>query len=262
MYEAGPRVARAWRELFARVFAGADFDAQIVEHRWPLPIDELWSREDLGAAFMCGLPFVRSPIAMQAIAVPVPAPARYHGEPRYCSEFLVRAESGWTKLEDTFGSRFGWMTAASHSGYNAPRSHLALHVTGVRPALYSVIVGPLGTPARALDALREAEVDVTAIDSFYLDLLRRHEPSRLEGLLCVDTTAWSPMPLLVAAPSVPAADIQRLRRHLVSIHERPEYDDLRADVCLARFAAPRLDSYHTLEDMALAAAARGYETIR
>jgi len=262
MYEAGPRVGRAWRELFGRAFADAGFGAEIVEHRWPLPIDELWGREDLGAAFMCGWPFVRSPIAMQPIAAPVPAPARYRGEPVYCSEFLVREESGWTTLEDTFGSRFGWMSAASQSGYNAPRYHLAALATPERPALYSSVVGPLGTPARALAALRSAEVDATAVDGFYLDLLRRHEPARLEGLRCVATTEWSAIPLLVAAPAVPSADIERLRALLVALHERPEYEDLLADVCVARFTNPRLASYRALEDMARAAAARGYETIR
>ncbi len=125
MYNAGEGASRAWRALFSRVFADAGVDARIIEHRPPLAIEDLWAREDLGAAFMCGWPFVRSAIPMQPIAAPVPAPERYQGEARYCSEFLVRAESGWTTLEETFGHRFGWMTAGSHSGFNAPRGHLS-----------------------------------------------------------------------------------------------------------------------------------------
>ena len=260
MYEAGEGAARAWRALFARVFADAGMSVQIVEHRWPAPIEELWAREDLGAAFMCGWPFVRSAVAMQAIAAPVPAHARYHGLPRYRSEFLVRAESGWTALEQTFGHRFGWMTRGSHSGFNAPRSHLSAYASAQRPSLYTRVVGALGTPARSLRALREGEVDVVAVDGFYLDLLRRHERAVLEGLRRVAVTAWAPIPLLVAAPA--AADVEGLRRHLVAIGSMPGYRALLDDVCVARFVAPQLDSYRLLEDLAIAAAARGYETIR
>lgn len=262
MYEAGAGAARAWRALFARVFADAGMNLQIVEHRWPAPIEELWAREDLGVAFMCGWPFVRSTVAMQAIAAPVPAHARYEGLPRYCSEFLVRAESGWTALEQTFGHRFGWMTQASHSGFNAPRSHLSAYASPQCPSLYSQVVGPLGTPARALEALREGEVDVVAVDGFYLDLLRRHRRAVLEGLRHVAVTAWAPIPLLVAAPAVATADVERLRRHLVATGSMPGYRALLDDVCVARFVAPGLDSYRALEELAIAAAARGYDTIR
>ena len=262
MYNASPRVARAWKALFARAFADADVEMEIVEHAAPSPLDELWARTDLGAAFMCGWPFVRSSIDVQPIVAPVPAGARYKRLSRYCSEFLVRGDSGWTRLEDTFGHRFGWMTPGSHSGFNAPRSHLARLVSPEHPALYSQVVGPLGTPARSLDALRNAVVDVTAVDSFYLDLLRQHEPAMLEGLHCVATTRWTPMPLLVAAPGAPATDVERLRAHLASVHERPVYAALLADVCLARFVVPDVAAYGVLEDMARAAIKRGYETIR
>jgi hypothetical protein len=120
MYNAGPRAAAAWRTLFGRVFADLALDIRIIEHGWPDPIDALWQRPDLCGAFMCGWPFVRSARAIQPIAAPVPSPPRYAGLPRYCSEFLVRADSGWTSLAQTFGHRFGWMAADSQSGFNAP----------------------------------------------------------------------------------------------------------------------------------------------
>src|SRR2546423_8031757 len=124
MYGVG-RAAQAWRALFARVFADTGIDVEIIEHRWPEPIAELWARPDLCCDFMCGWPFVRCQAAMQAIAAPVPSPPRYEGLPRYCSEFLVREASGWNSLEETFGSRLGWMAADSQSGFNARRAHLA-----------------------------------------------------------------------------------------------------------------------------------------
>jgi ABC-type phosphate/phosphonate transport system substrate-binding protein len=261
MYNAVPRAAQAWRALFERVFSETGLDIRIIEHRWPDPIDALWRDPGLCCAFMCGWPFARSGGAMQAIAAPVPSPARYAGLPRYCSEFLVREASGWRSLEETFGHRFGWMAENSHSGFNAPRAHLAKFSTPQRRALYAEVRGPLGSPAKALEALRAGDVDVVALDSFFLDLCRYHEPARLSGLRCVATTPWTPIPLLVAAPGIDSDIVMRLRRHLVGIDTQPSYTPLLADVLLARFVAPEVTSYPVLESMARAAADAGYEAI-
>ena len=261
MYNAVPRATQAWRALFDRVFAETKIDIRIVDHGWPAPIDALWREPELCCAFMCGWPFVRSG-RMQAIAAPVPSPQRYEGLPRYCSEFVVRADSGFRSLEDTFGHRFGWMAADSQSGFNAPRAHLARFVSPHRSALYAEVCGPLGTPMKALEALRAGEVDVTALDSFFLDLCRYHEPAKLDGMRSVATTPWTPIPLLVAAPGVDGDAVTRLRSHLVSIDAQPSYADLLANVLLARFVEPDVQAYRELEWMAHFAADAGYETIQ
>jgi ABC-type phosphate/phosphonate transport system substrate-binding protein len=261
MYNAVPAAARAWRALFERVFADTGLDIAIVEHRSPEPIAQLWARPELCCAFMCGWPFARSG-AMQPIAAPIPSPPRYAGLPRYCSEFLVREASGWRSLEQTFGHRFGWMAADSQSGFNAPRAYLAHFATPARPHLYSRSIGPLGSPMKALEALGSSEVDVIALDGFFLDLCRHHEPARLEGLRCVATTPWTPIPLLVAATGIDEAVVSRLRAHLLRIHERPSYTPLLEDVLLRGFAAPDLAAYGQLEAMARFAESRGYTEIR
>jgi len=192
----------------------------------------------------------------------VPAPARYEGLPRYCSEFLVRASSACMRLEDTFGQRFGRMAANSQSGLNAPRAHLAQYVSAERPNLYSTIAGPLGAPAQALEALHDGRVDVVALDSFYLDLLRHHDPGRIAGVRCVATTAWMPIPLLVAAPGVPAETVEALRARLLGLHEDPAYAARLADVRIAQFVAPDIGAYAALEAMSQYAQSRGYAHIR
>ena len=262
MYNAGPRAVAAWHALFGKVHAQLGLDVGIVRHGWPDPIDLLWQRPDLCGDFMCGWPFVRSARVMQPIAAPVPSPPRYAGLPRYCSEFLVRADAGWTALPQTFGHRFGWMAADSQSGFNAPRAYLASFVTPERPALYAAVQGPLGAPATALDALRAGTVDVVALDGYYLDLSRRHQPERLEGLATVARTPWTPIPLLVAAPGIEPAIVDALRTKLVGLHRDPSYAALLDDVLLARFALPDLPAYAQLEAMAAYAIERDYPDIR
>lgn len=261
MYNAVPAAARAWRVLFERVFADTGLDIAFIEHKWPEPIADLWARPDLCCAFMCGWPFARSGV-MQPIAAPVPRPPRYAGRPRYCSEFLVREASGWASLEEAFGHRFGWMAEDSQSGFNAPRAHLASFVTPGRPRLFSTSIGPLGSPMKALQALREDRVDIVALDSYFLDLCRHHEPQSLAGLRCVATTPWTPIPLLVAAPGVASSVVSALRKHLTTLHEQPGYAPLLADVLLERFVEPDWKSYAELEGLARFAAGRGYDSIR
>ncbi len=101
-----------------------------------------------------------------------------------------------------------------------------------------------------------------AVDGFYLDLLRRHEPAMLEGLRRVATTEWFPDPAPGRFARRARRAVGRLRRHLVAAHGRPEYRPLLADACVARFVAPALDSYRVLEEVARAAEAKGYPEIR
>ena len=268
MYNAGPQATAAWRELFARVFAELTLDIRTIEHGWPEPIESLWNRADLCCDFMCGWPFVRVVRASgepgnapQPIAVPVPSPERYQNLPRYCSEFLVRESSGWTALADTFGHRFGWMASNSQSGFNAARAHLARAAQG-RPQLFSEVRGPLGTPLRTLESLRAGEVDVVALDSFFLDLCRLHQPQRLAGLRTVASTRWTPMPLLVAASEVSPDVVDALRTRLISLHESADYAPLLARVLVRRFELPEVGSYAVLEQMAREAIESRYESIR
>ena len=262
MYNAGPRAEAAWRALFTRVFADAGVDIQVVHHAFPKPIDALWSEPELCCAFMCGWPFVRSTEGQQAIAAPVPSPARYEGLPRYCSDYVVRESSGWTSLEETFGHRFGWMSKNSQSGFNAPRSHLASLVTESRPTLFSEVRGPLGAPTTTLGALRDQTVDVVALDGFWLDLLRYHHPERMEGLRVIGSTPWAPIPLLVAAPGVDLEIVTRLREFLGGLDSLPEYRPLLREALLARFTCPESSSYAVLQEMAMEAERRGYAQIR
>lgn len=243
MYEAGAEAARAWRALFERVFADAGVEVAFLEHRWPQPLAQLWREERLLAGFMCGRPFARSDLAMQPVAAPVPSPPRYRSLPRYCSDFLAREASGWHTLEDSFGSRFGWMAPDSQSGFHAARDHLAtLDPRGEE--VFSESIGPLGNPRGTLEALRKSTVDVVAVDSYYVDLARRHDPALLGGLRAIGQTPWTPIPLLVAAPGVERDVVGRVRDVLVRCHEAPAYARLLENVLLERFVVPDVSGWH------------------
>jgi ABC-type phosphate/phosphonate transport system substrate-binding protein len=262
MYNANPTVKLAWQRLFNRIFGELGLDFVVIDHSFPEPLSTLWSRQDLGCTFMCGWPFARSNGRVQALASPVPLPTVYGNQSRYRSEFLVRASSEWTSLEETFASRFGWMVEDSQSGFNAPRYVLAGYANQLGRPLFSDVAGPLGNPAQSLAALRNQIVDVIALDSFYLDLLRHHQPGALDQLTTIALTPWTPMPLLVAAQAIPASIIESLASKLCGLDSDPNYQSLLQDVMLKGFVEPDVASFQCLEQMAQASCRLDYAAIR
>lgn len=59
MYAVAPAVRAAWQDLFAWVAKASAIPLTYVEHAAPAPLESLWARADLGAAFMCGFPYAR-----------------------------------------------------------------------------------------------------------------------------------------------------------------------------------------------------------
>ena len=231
MYSVTPNVKAAWQDLFARVARTSGVPLEYLDHAAPAPLEALWERDDLGAAFMCGFPFASAARKPFILAAPVPSPPRYGGKPCYCTDLVVRADSAFTRLHDTFGGRIGWTVGHSQSGYNAVRYHLL----GQPKAHHAQWVGPLITPRRVIDAVLRGEIDVGPLDSYVHDLLRRHEPETAAKLRVVESTAMTPIPLLVASPGIEGDALARLRRTLLSCHAAPELAPTLDTLLISRF---------------------------
>src|SRR5258708_1757207 len=103
MYSVTPHVAALWRGLLAAILEGADKPIEIVDHAPPAPISELWKRPDKAAVFMCGLPYSLATPQPTLVVAPLPSPAAYAGRACYWSDVVVRADSPFQSLEQTFG---------------------------------------------------------------------------------------------------------------------------------------------------------------
>jgi len=235
MYSWSPALAAEWRRLLSSIVARAGVDAAVMDEHDPTPLDELWRRADLGCVFMCGYPWVLRTDRPRLLAAPVPSPPRYANRPVYVTDFIVRADSAYARLEDTFGGTIAYSTEHSHSGYNAPRHHLLKHVSRARPALYRAVLGPYVRQRPLIDLVVKGEADVASIDGYALDLLRRHDPATAARVRSVETTAPAPSPPLVASSGIDAGTRERLAHALVTAHHAADAQPLLADVLLARF---------------------------
>jgi ABC-type phosphate/phosphonate transport system substrate-binding protein len=255
MYAVNPAVRTAWAALFGGVARRSGVTLTVIDHAAPAPLEELWSRPDLGLAFICGYPFAGGSFPVRPVAAPIPASPLAAGQPFYASHLMVHAESRIATLAESFGGRLGWTVAHSQSGFNALRSHLLPHWQG-KP-LYAQSVGPLVTPRRVIDALLAGEIDIGPLDSYVHDLLRAHEPETAARLRIVETTAPRPMPLLVASDTVDAATITRLREALLAAGA--EAAMLLAGLRLSGFAAVERQDYDALLTDAHKADEAGYK---
>jgi ABC-type phosphate/phosphonate transport system substrate-binding protein len=261
MYAVAPGAAAAWKRLFAWLRDATGVDLAIIDHAFPALLDALWRRDDLAATFMCGWPWLRLGLGHRIVAAPVPAAEWAGGRPVYCTHFVVRADSPFRTLEDTFGHRFAFTIEDSHSGYNAPRHHLLPYRSPARPRLYREIIGPLTTPRRMLEAIVEGRTDVGPLDSFAFALLQRHEPALASPVRVIASTPTVPIPAIVASRDMSDDVVGRLRGALLTVADRCELAGLRADLSISGFAPLEPASYAISETWAKAAEAIGERTI-
>jgi ABC-type phosphate/phosphonate transport system substrate-binding protein len=260
MYSVAPGAGDAWKRLFGHVATVSGIPLTIIDHAFPAPLSDLWTRDDLACTFLCGWPWLRLGLGHQIVAAPVPAAAYAEDRPVYRTEFVVAADSPFARLEDTFGRRFAYTIDDSHSGYNAPRHHLIRHRVGTNP-LFAEIIGPLTTPRRMLEAIADGRTDVGPLDSFAYGLLRRHEPALAARTRTIAATALVPVPALMASARMAPAIVERLRDVLFQLHETTLGRALLADVTAARFAALDPAAYAIAETWARDAEAAGFARI-
>jgi ABC-type phosphate/phosphonate transport system substrate-binding protein len=261
MYSWSPEIGALWRKLLEWVADRANVSLEFIEENNQAPLDELWSRSDLGCAFMCGYPWALRADPPHLLAAPVPSPARYRGQPVYVSDFIVRADSDFMTLEDTFGSRIAYSSIRSHSGYNAARFHLLMYRTGERSTLYREVLGPLHRQRAVVDAVVDGRADMAAIDGYALDLLRRHQPNVANRLRVVASTAPAPSPPMVSSPAITIATRRHLTAALLEAHRAPELSTTLEALLLARFVAIQPAQFEVFLERERAAVSAGYPTL-
>lgn len=259
MYNLGPVIDGQWNALFRWLAAASGVPLEVIAHAAPAPLSDLWSRPDLGAAFMCGYPFSR--IAPDARPAPLAAFVSTQpwaaGRPLYASHILVAADGPVRSPQDLPSARWGWTVRDSQSGYHAPRAYLA--DLDKRPASRQPAVGPLLNPAGIVAALKDGRIEAGAIDAYAFQLLSMYAPGALSGLRIAATTASVPAPLLIASPRIAASMVTRLSRALIDMESDETGAVILAALGLQRFSPVDIATYQQLPALAESADRRWNE---
>lgn len=246
MYSVTPSVAALWRSLLGAILAGTDGSIDLVDHAPPAPISELWERSDKAAVLMCGLPYSLAAPQPGPVVAPIPSPAAYAGRSCYWSDIVVRADSPFQTIEQTFGHRLALTTPESQSGY-AALLH-ALMPYGSDTPLYGEIIEPRFTPMGALTAVIERKAEVAPLNSYAFALLSKYAPELTSQVRVVMTTEPTAIPLFVS--SGPASST--VAAAFLSAHEAPAMAALMDQLLLHRFARPESRAYDDLRARFLA----------
>ena len=235
MYAVAPEAEAAWQDLLAHVAAEAGVALDYEPYPAPQPLEELWRRPDLGAVQMCGYPIALKLADVVPLAAPIPALPWAEGRAVYRSDFIVRADSSYQSLEETFSGTFGWTVPHSHSGFNAPRHHLLGYRTPARPVLFRRCAGNLVTARRILDSVRDGSIDIGPLDAYWHALIALHRPELTTGVRVLASTALAPMPAFVASAALPAESAARLRDAFVQAATHAWFPALAGPLCLSGF---------------------------
>ena len=258
MYAVAPEAEAAWRGLLGHTFAAAGLALSYEPYPAPLPLEALWRRPDLGCVLMCGYPIAMRLADVVPIAAPIPSLPWSQGRAAYRTDLIVRADSPFETLADTFGHRLGWTVEHSHSGFNALRHHLLAHRTPGRPVLYREVKHDLVTARAILDAVKAGDIDVGPLDAYWHALLRRHRPDLVDAIRVIDATALAPVPAFIAAPALPARSVAALKEAFVSAAAEPWFAPFADALCLTGFAAVDVADFGTTLVWDREARAAGY----
>jgi len=242
MYSVTPQVAALWRNLLAAVLENGGEPVDIVDHAPPAPISELWNRPDKAAVFMCGLPYSLVMPRPALVVAPIPSPSAFGGRACYWTDLVVRADSPFQSLEQTFGHRLALTTPESQSGYAAPL-HALMAYGGGKP-LYREIIEPRFTPMGALTAVIENRAEVAPLDSYALVLLAKYAPDLTAQVRVIKSTEPTAVPALVA--SGPASP--KLTAAFLAAGANPSLRTLMDQLLLASFARPEVKPYDALRE--------------
>src|SRR3979409_1155456 len=110
---------------------------------------------------------------------------------------VVRKDSGFHTIEDTFGGRIALTVPDSQSGCLAALYYLMTAADRFPP--YREVITPKVTPLGAMSAVIEGAADVAPIDSYAFCLLQKYRWDLTSQLRTVARTARTPIPPLVAS---------------------------------------------------------------
>jgi phosphonate transport system substrate-binding protein len=166
--------------------------------------ERLFDQGKIQLLWLCGLPYVdRADVPnsrIELLAVPVPRGLRYHRQPIYFSDIVVRRRSRFETFDHLRGAVFAYNEPRSHSGFNIVRAHLGAE--GETAGFFKEAIES-GAHSASLNLILSGVVDAAAIDSTVLEWFVGQRPKLKDEIRVLATLGPSPIPPWVILKSVP-----------------------------------------------------------
>jgi phosphonate transport system substrate-binding protein len=166
--------------------------------------ERLFDQGEIQLLWLCGLPYADGADSpdkrIELLAAPVPQGSRYHSQPIYFSDIVVKRTSRFRIFDHLRGSVWAYNELRSHSGFNVVRAYLGAH--GKADGFFKETVES-GAYLTSLQLLLNGGADVTAIDSTVLEWFVRQRPYLQNEIRVLASFGPSPVPPWVISTSVP-----------------------------------------------------------
>ncbi|MBD3884977.1 PhnD/SsuA/transferrin family substrate-binding protein [Phormidium tenue FACHB-886] len=224
------------------------------------PLDDpLLQKDQIDAAFICGLPFVRhnstAPAMLQALVAPVMRGDRYGNRPVYFADVIVHADSPLMAFEQLAGTTFCYNDLGSNSGYNLMRDRL---MQGGYSANFFAGATQSGSHQQSIQWVANHVVDCAAIDSTVLEQALRDSPDLAQHLRIVESIGPCPMPPIVGAMRL-GETLHQIQSAL--LHPDTELQQQMQQASVLRFAAVDSSDYEPIAQIYYKTQQAGYAVI-
>ncbi len=222
---------------------------EVIDYPPPQPLPALWARAGCRLRVHVRLSDRDCATAPPPVlAAPVPAPKRYLGMPVYCTDIVVRADAPLAAAAGRSSDAVSPSRRVDSQSGTRRRADFSLPSRCDRGGrLFAGDHRAAGNTQRVSSTRSyRGEADAGPLDSYFHDLLRRHEPA-LAAQLRTDRgdAAMTPIPPLVAASGLPDAYATRLTAALLAVADVDALAPVRATLLLHGFAAVAADLCHT-----------------
>lgn len=211
-----------------------------------------WTAPELLFSQTCGYPLKHvlagrvEPLCTPAYAAPGCDGASY------ASALVVRADVDVAGFADLRGGTCAVNAPDSHSGCNVLRRMIAPFAGG---EAFFVSVEETGSHVASIDAVAGGRADICSVDAVTHELVRRHEPTRLDGTRVLAYSPRAPGLPYIAGPRVDADERGRLRDAVFAALGDPDLGTTREALLITGAEEIPVDGYgiiRTMEDEAIA----------
>jgi phosphonate transport system substrate-binding protein len=215
------------------------------------------------AAYVCGLPYVierdKAQPSVALLVAPVMKDARYHDQPKYFSDLVVKKESPFQSLADLRGKTYVYNDELSNSGYNMPRFKLV--EIGETKGFFGKVLRS-GSHEESIRMVAEGKADASFVDSLVLDFDRTKGTGDADKVRVIESRGPAGICPVVVSVKMPEPRRQKLQAAFLGMNQDPEGRKLLDEALVARFEKVDDHNYDDIRLMKKAAEDAGFNSIK
>lgn len=211
----------------------------LIQRRSYRETNEMLVSGRIDVAFVCTggyLDLLERGARVDVLAVPV-----VRGLSTYQSLIIVPAKSGTLRFEDLAGKHFAFTDELSLTGYAFP--NFAVRNSGIDPQRFFASAYFTHGHDRSIEAVSRGIVDGAAVDSLIYEDLIAADPSLAAKVRVVLRSEPFGIPPVIAPETLDASTRERIRKALLTLHERPGAAALMKELGIERFVAAPPGAY-------------------